>query len=90
MGSSNRTLTLDDDVWREAKSIIKNEMNISMSRFVEIQLRSIVRARKGTVTEVVEGAVKDFVMADRSLSADEKKKVNGLFDKPGKRKVKKK
>lgn len=74
------SVTIDPKVWEESQKLISEQMNVSMSRFIEIQLRSLIRSHKGSFADVVEGAFRDFVKGDKSLSEGEREKMNGLFD----------
>lgn len=73
MGFSRRTISISDDVYLPAKKLIKEEMNIGVSKFIEIQLRSLLRSKSGSVKDVVEGVMLDFIKADKSIIDVDKK-----------------
>lgn len=81
MGYHNRNMSIDDDVWQGAKKIIKEETGMTMSKFIEIYLRGITRARKGGLRDIVAGGVNDLIEMDDSLNAREKLKGFDLVDK---------
>jgi hypothetical protein len=91
MSYGKRNISIDNDVWLRSKTLIKEEMNLTMSKFIELQLRTLLRGRTGTFQDVVMGAAKDFIEADKSLTREERMKMDGLFDQKKKpEKVKKK
>jgi antitoxin component of RelBE/YafQ-DinJ toxin-antitoxin module len=77
----NVNLSLDSEATEKAKVILKEEMGMTLSKFIDIQLRSLVRARTGTVSDFMEGTLKEYVDADKTLTNTQREKVNGiLFD----------
>jgi hypothetical protein len=85
-----KIVTVDENVWENAKKIIQTEAGMSMSKYIEITLRGLPRAVSGTTQEFVQGAIMDFVAADKSLSGSERKKIEGAIKGEDKVKVKKK
>lgn len=83
------TISVDPTVWENAKQIIQNEAGMSMSKYIEITLRSLTRSTTGTAQDYVQDTIMDFVAADKSLSTAEKKKIETAI-KGEKDKVKKK
>jgi hypothetical protein len=81
MGYRNRNMSIDDDVWLSAKTIVKEETGMTMSKFIEIYLRGIVRAKKGGLRDIVVGGVNDLIEMDNSLNARDKLKGFDLVDK---------
>jgi hypothetical protein len=72
MGYHNRNMSIDDDVWSKAREIVKEETGMTMSKFIEIYLRGLVRAKKGGLRDVVESGIRDLIEFDDSASAREK------------------
>jgi hypothetical protein len=82
MGYSPRTISVDHDIWEKARDIVKEETGMTMSKFIEIYLRGITRARKsGSLRDVIEGTTKDLIEMDNSASAREKIQMFDLVDK---------
>jgi hypothetical protein len=90
MGYRNRNMSIDDDVWLSAKTIVKEETGMTMSKFIEIYLRGIVRAKKGGLRDIVVGGVNDLIEMDNSLNARDKLKGFELVNEARKKLVKKK
>jgi hypothetical protein len=80
MAKIARTLYIEESIWHESRKVIRETMNMHISLFVEIQLRTLIKAQRGTFQEVVEEAVKDVMLGDNSLTAKEREKINGLFE----------
>jgi antitoxin component of RelBE/YafQ-DinJ toxin-antitoxin module len=72
MNYSPRTISVDHETWEKARDIIKEETGMTMSKFIEIYLRGIARAKRGGIRDVIEGATKDLIEMDDSASAREK------------------
>ena len=84
-----KSISIDKDVWENAKKVIQTEAGMSMSKYIEITLRGLPRVVSGTTQDFVQGAIMDFVAADKSLSKSERKKMEDAI-KGEKVKVKKK
>lgn len=56
----NRSLSIDDDVYEEAKKILKEELNMTMSKYIEIQLRALVGSKTKTQKDLYEGVVAEL------------------------------
>lgn len=80
MGFKRFNISVDEQVWEDARALISEVMNLSMSKFIEIQLRTLVRSHKSPFADVVQGAMRDFIAGDKSLTAGERTKMNGLLD----------
>jgi antitoxin component of RelBE/YafQ-DinJ toxin-antitoxin module len=72
-------MTIDYDVWKNAKAIIKSESGMSLSKYVEITLRALPRAQEGTVKEYMQETIMDFFRADKTLSVVEKEKAERVI-----------
>lgn len=84
------TISVDPTVWENAKQIIQNEAGMSMSKYIEISLRGLMRVESGTTKDFVQDTIMDFVSADKSLKRSEKKKIEAAIKGDEKVKVKKK
>jgi antitoxin component of RelBE/YafQ-DinJ toxin-antitoxin module len=72
-------ISIDLDVWENAKKIIKSESGMSMSKYIEITLRVLPRAETGTVKEYMQDTIMDFFRADKTLSVAQKEKAEELI-----------
>jgi len=82
MAWAKKTISLDPQVWEDAKKVIMGEMNMSMSKFIEIQLRTLVRAHsKSPFMEVVQGAMRGFMEGDKSLTEKERRQMSSAINK---------
>jgi hypothetical protein len=84
------TISVDPTVWEDAKQILQTEAGMSMSKYIEITLRSLTKVTTGTAQEYMHDTIMDFVSADKSLSGSEKKKIEAAIKGEEKVKVKKK
>lgn len=53
-------LSMDEKVYREAKAILKEELNMTASKYVEIQFRALIRSKTQTAKDLYEGVVADL------------------------------
>lgn len=77
-----RTISVDSKVWEQAREIIKGELNLTMSKYIEIQLRSLVRSTTQTQRELYENIALDLIEA-----SERKKRASSSPNKGGGRKV---
>jgi hypothetical protein len=80
MAKIARTLYIEESIWKESRAIIKETMNMHISLFIEIQLRTLIKSQKGSFQQVIEEAMKGVILGDKTLTEEEKKKMNGLFE----------
>jgi len=80
MAKIARTLYIEEKIWHESRAIIREEMNMNISLFVEIQLRTLIKSQKGSFQQVIEEAMKGVILGDKTLTEEEKMKMNGLFE----------
>jgi antitoxin component of RelBE/YafQ-DinJ toxin-antitoxin module len=73
-------VSIDPKVWEDARKLIAEELNMSMSKFVEMQLRAVVRSHTSPVAQVMQGIMQDFMNGDKSLSEGERRKMQSIFD----------
>jgi len=48
MASIIRSISIDENVYNEARKILKEEINMTMSKYLEIKLRALVRSKTQT------------------------------------------
>jgi antitoxin component of RelBE/YafQ-DinJ toxin-antitoxin module len=65
-----KSISIDKDVWENAKKVIQSEAGMSMSKYIEITLRSLTRATTGTAQDYMQDTIMDF------FKATDKKKKN--------------
>lgn len=61
MGYSHRSISIDDEVYEEGRKVLKEELNMTMSKYIEIQLRALIRSKTQTQKDVYEGIVADLL-----------------------------
>lgn len=74
MASITRSISIDERVYNECKEILKEELNMTMSKYLEIQLRALIRSRTQTQKDVYEGVVADLLGDMMKPKASKKKK----------------
>jgi antitoxin component of RelBE/YafQ-DinJ toxin-antitoxin module len=62
------SISINPDVWENAKKIIESEAGLTMSKYIEITLKALPRADQGSTKDFVQETIMDFV------NATEKKK----------------
>lgn len=79
-----KTLSFDKEVFDRAKQIVSEELGMTMSKFLEIQLRSIARMRTESFKDMMEHTMFDLLSGKQAR--------DNFFDLPPKKKkvVKKK
>ena len=60
MGIVKTTIQMDEKVWNEARSIAKEELNMTMSKFLEVMLRQLVNSRTKTMKQMMDETVEDL------------------------------
>jgi hypothetical protein len=90
MDYNKHTVSADRAVWDTAKKLIKEEWNMTMSKWIEIQLRALLNSRKYPINDVIQNAMLDFARADKSLSEKEREVISDVIKGKDKVKVKKK
>ncbi len=70
----NRSISIDDNVYEQARKILKEELNMTMSKYIEIQLRTLVSSQSQTVKEVYGGLVTELVGDMLKSKGKDKKK----------------
>jgi hypothetical protein len=75
-----KTISVNREIWENSKEVIKEQTGMSMSKFIEIYLRGIIRAKRGGLRDVIEGATKDLIEMDDSASAREKIQMFDMVD----------
>jgi hypothetical protein len=90
MSFVRKTISVDEKVWDGAHKLISEELNMSMSKFIEIQLRTIVRSYKGTFAQTMNGVIHDYFNNEKSLTEEQRRGMQSLFDKREKIKAVKK
>lgn len=60
MGTYRRNISVDEKTWHEARKILKEELNMTISKYVDIQLRALVRSQTHTARELYEGVTQDL------------------------------
>lgn len=60
MGTIRTNVICDERIWSEARSIAKEELNMSMSKFIEVMLRQFVNSRVKSQKEMIEDMVEDL------------------------------
>jgi hypothetical protein len=82
MGYSPRTISVDHETWERAKEIVKEDTGMTMSKFIEVYLRGVARAKHTrSLRDVVEGTMRDLIETDGGLDAREQLRMHGLVDK---------
>ena len=66
-----KTVSVDFGVWDTAKQILKDDLNMTISKYVEFQLRSLIRSKSGSYSEFIQGTLDDTM---RIMSNEVKKK----------------
>lgn len=56
----NVTMSIDEKVTKAAKAILKEELNMTISKYVEIQLRALIRSKTQPAKDLYEGVVADL------------------------------
>jgi hypothetical protein len=72
-------ITIDGEVWRKFKEYA-HTMDISPSRLIEIMARGQVAAQEKGINEVIKGMMTGFLDADKSLSIEDKLKMQDLLE----------
>ena len=54
-----KTISVDFDVWDTAKGILKDDLNMTISKYIELQLRSLIRSKSGSYAEFMQGTLDD-------------------------------
>ncbi len=54
-----KTVSVDLKVWETAKQILKDDLNLGISKYVELQLRSLIRSKSGSYAEFMQGTLDD-------------------------------
>lgn len=65
-------VSLDKDVWKEAKRILKEDLNMTMSKYIEIQLRSLIRSQTQTHRQLMESVAEDLFYAQQKRKKKKK------------------
>ena len=60
MGIIRTNVICDERIWNEARSIAKEELNLTMSKFIEVMLRQFVNSRVKSQKEMMEDMVEDL------------------------------
>lgn len=79
-------VSIDPNVWEDARKLVSEELNMSMSKFVEMQLRAVVRSHNAPVAQVMQGIMQDFMNGDKSLSEVDRRKMQSVLDREHKKK----
>jgi hypothetical protein len=74
MASIIRSISIDENVYNEARKILKEELNMTMSKYLEIQLRALVRSKTQTQKDLYEGVVSDLLSDMMKPKVAKKKK----------------
>lgn len=60
MGTIRTNVICDRKIWDEARTIAREELNLNMSKFIEIMLRQFVNSRSKSQKEMMEDMIDDL------------------------------
>lgn len=60
MGIVKTTIQMDEKVFNEARRIAKEELNMTMSKFIEVMFRQLIASRTRTQKDMMEDLVQDL------------------------------
>lgn len=66
-----KTISVDFGVYDTAKQILKDDLNLTISKYIELQLRALIRSRGGSYAEFIQGTLDDTM---KIMSNEIKKK----------------
>ena len=71
-----KTISVDFDVWDTAKGILKDDLNMTISKYIELQLRALIRSKSGSYAEFMQGTLDDTlrIMSDEVSKPKKKPK----------------
>ncbi len=61
MAYVRKTIGLEETVYDEASHLLKEELGMSVSKFIEITLRQLVRSRTASMAETFGATVEDLL-----------------------------
>lgn len=71
---SIRSLSVDVEVWEKAKKILKDDLNMAISKYIDLQLRALIRSKSGSYAEFMQGTLEDTMRIMKGEVEGHKKK----------------
>ena len=71
-----KTISVDQEIWDTAKGILRDDLGMAISKYIELQLRALIRSRSGSYADFMQGTLEDtfHIMSNEVNKAKPKKK----------------